>query len=343
MSFMGGGFGSYDRTAQSTGVPLARMISHDEDDENNDANRITPTVSRTSGQHRRSSQARRSSSQQDRSTASHTTGSSPHHHATQAASHGGAPEIQGDVPMQLNTDPTRTTATSITEVGAAETPVAEGGRSGSSQEKDNKEAGLGGDTRRGTDNDDNSISMDDAEVEEAQRNERVAALARKLTQQSMAHVPPGTNPFLASDDPDSPLNPNGPNFKARAWAKAVVDMVGGAGHTFRTSGVAFQNLNVFGFGSPTDYQKDVVNVWLEMTGAVRSLFGYGKRRIDILRDFDGVVHAGEMLVVLGPPGSGCSTLLKTIAGDYNGIFIDDKSYFNYQGEWHMCREIVGHD
>jgi ABC-type multidrug transport system ATPase subunit len=39
-----------------------------------------------------------------------------------------------------------------------------------------------------------------------------------------------------------------------------------------------------------------------------------------------------MLVVLGPPGSGCTTFLKTIAGDYNGIFMDDSSYFNYQGE-----------
>ncbi len=38
-----------------------------------------------------------------------------------------------------------------------------------------------------------------------------------------------------------------------------------------------------------------------------------------------------MLVVLGPPGSGCSTFLKTIAGDTNGFFIDEKSQINYQG------------
>ncbi|KAH8899834.1 hypothetical protein GQ53DRAFT_202929 [Thozetella sp. PMI_491] len=160
----------------------------------------------------------------------------------------------------------------------------------------------------------------------------VQALARKITNQSThTHAYQGADIFGSAVDEESPLNPNGPNFKARAWAKAVVDAVTREGGQFRTTGVAFQHLNVFGFGTATDYQKDVINVWLEVVGTVRRLLGGGKRRIDILRDFDGVVRKGEMLVVLGPPGSGCSTLLKTIAGDYNGIFIDDKSYFNYQG------------
>jgi hypothetical protein len=109
-------------------------------------------------------------------------------------------------------------------------------------------------------------------------------------------------------------------------------MVTDEGAEFRTTGVCFQNLNAYGFGEATDYQKDVANIWLSAAGAVRKLMGMGsERRIDILRGFDGVVRKGEMLVVLGPPGSGCSTLLKTIAGETNGLFIDDKSYFNYQG------------
>lgn len=36
-----------------------------------------------------------------------------------------------------------------------------------------------------------------------------------------------------------------------------------------------------------------------------------------------------MCVVLGPPGSGCSTFLKAIAGETNGIYVNEKSYFNY--------------
>jgi ATP-binding cassette subfamily G (WHITE) protein 2 (PDR) len=101
----------------------------------------------------------------------------------------------------------------------------------------------------------------------------------------------------------------------------------------RTAGVAFRNLNVFGFGTATDYQKSVGNVLLESVSLVRQALGLAKqRRIDILRGFEGVVYAGEMLVVLGPPGSGCSTLLKTISGETDGLNIDHESYLNYQGE-----------
>jgi len=57
-----------------------------------------------------------------------------------------------------------------------------------------------------------------------------------------------------------------------------------------------------------------------------------KRKVDILNSFDGVLESGEMLVVLGPPGSGCTTLLKTIAGEMNGIYLDDKAEMNYRGK-----------
>lgn len=177
-----------------------------------------------------------------------------------------------------------------------------------------------------------TVSEYDDDTEEERRESAVRDLARRYTSHSqVTGFEPGSNIFLAANEPDSPLNPNGEKFRARTWAKAVVDMMSREGHSFRTTGVAFQNLNVYGFGSATDYQKDVANVWLEVPTIARRLMGQGKRRIDILRDFDGVVRKGEMLVVLGPPGSGCTTLLKTIAGEYNGIFVDDKSYFNYQG------------
>lgn len=178
-----------------------------------------------------------------------------------------------------------------------------------------------------------TVSEYDDDTEEERRESAVRDLARRYTSHSqVTGFEPGSNIFLAANEPDSPLNPNGEKFRARTWAKAVVDMMSREGHSFRTTGVAFQNLNVYGFGSATDYQKDVANVWLEVPTIARRLMGQGKRRIDILRDFDGVVRKGEMLVVLGPPGSGCTTLLKTIAGEYNGIFVDDKSYFNYQGK-----------
>lgn len=73
------------------------------------------------------------------------------------------------------------------------------------------------------------------------------------------------------------------------------------------------------------------NVVLEVAGLFNKITGKGKRKIQILRDFEGLIRSGELLVVLGKPGSGCSTLLKTISGETDGFFIDSKSNINYQG------------
>lgn len=181
--------------------------------------------------------------------------------------------------------------------------------------------------------------FNDNDSEQRRRSGMVQELARTYTSRSNASAAAGDteeggkNPFLiASEDPGSPLNPNGSNFKAYAWAKAIADMVAAEGGSFRTSGVCFQNLNVYGFGAATDYQKTVSNIWVDAANMLRNVVGMGKTtRIDILRGFNGVVRKGEMLVVLGPPGSGCSTFLKTIAGETGGLNVDQNSYFNYQG------------
>jgi ABC-type multidrug transport system ATPase subunit len=57
----------------------------------------------------------------------------------------------------------------------------------------------------------------------------------------------------------------------------------------------------------------------------------GQTRVDILRQLDCLIRPGEMCVVLGPPGSGCSTFLKTISGETNGLSVHEGSYFNYHG------------
>ncbi|RYP54444.1 hypothetical protein DL768_000750 [Monosporascus sp. mg162] len=178
----------------------------------------------------------------------------------------------------------------------------------------------------------NAESSNDTQVDEDSELERresiVHSLARRYTSQSQANG--GVNPFLDEKE-DSPLNPNSPNFRARSWAKAFVDLHSRTGHGFRSAGIAFQNLNVHGFGEATDYQKSVGNILLEAGSLVRKITGKGKTKINILRNFDGLVQKGEMLVVLGPPGSGCSTFLKTIAGETSGIYVDEGAYFNYNG------------
>ena len=180
-------------------------------------------------------------------------------------------------------------------------------------------------------NDTGSVSASSSGVEK--REEEVHQLARQFTEQSKqnAQTTAGQNPFHA--EKGSALDPNGDNFNAWAWCKAMLQIQTEDKQSYppRTVGVAFDNLNIHGFGSDTDFQKSVGNVWLEALGLVRKALGHKQRRVQILQDLEGLVEAGEMLVVLGPPGSGCSTFLKTIAGETYGFNVDKTSNINFQG------------
>ncbi|RAH65074.1 ATP-binding cassette transporter [Aspergillus aculeatinus CBS 121060] len=151
---------------------------------------------------------------------------------------------------------------------------------------------------------------------------------------------PADNPPEETDppanDPESPLNPFSKRFNARAWATGVAELAAERGQDFRRVGLCFQDLHVFGYSTSTDFQKTVANIWLALPGMIARRFWpsatkSGQTRVDILRGFDGILDPGEMCVVLGPPGSGCSTFLRAISGDRNGIHINQGSYFNYHG------------
>ncbi|KAJ7128069.1 ABC-2 type transporter-domain-containing protein [Mycena filopes] len=153
------------------------------------------------------------------------------------------------------------------------------------------------------------------------------------------------NPFEeTARSGDETLDPRSEKFDINAWLKSVMAIVSRDPENFptRTAGVSFRNLHVHGVGSPTDYQKTVGNVWLGVVSSVRVLFGMGngKRKIQILRDFDGLVKSGELLVVLGRPGSGCSTFLKTISGLTHGFTVEPEADIQYQG---IPREVMHND
>ncbi|KFY44851.1 hypothetical protein V495_03240 [Pseudogymnoascus sp. VKM F-4514 (FW-929)] len=173
---------------------------------------------------------------------------------------------------------------------------------------------------------------DETDTSSSEHNEKhVTELARTFTNASIRNDQgEHQNPFTSSDPT---LDPHNEKFNARSWTKTLVGITSRDPERYptRTAGVAYKNLNVHGFGNPTDYQKTFGNYPLEVGGWINKLRGRGQRKIQILRDFEGLVRSGEMLVVLGRPGSGCSTLLKTISGETNGFFIDENSTINYQG------------
>jgi ATP-binding cassette, subfamily G (WHITE), member 2, PDR len=134
--------------------------------------------------------------------------------------------------------------------------------------------------------------------------EKVRELARAITHNSIKNADGElVNPFDGSDNPA--LDPLSGKFSYRAWVKTLVGLQSRDPERYprRVAGVAYKNLSAFGFGESTDYQKTFGNYPLEAGGLFRRLIGQRQQtKIQILRDFDGLVRSGEMLVVLGRPG-----------------------------------------
>ena len=81
-------------------------------------------------------------------------------------------------------------------------------------------------------------------------------------------------------------------------------------------GSSYRDLRAYGVATTdSDYQPTVTDALYKMAvEGIRSLRKEDESRyFDILKPMDGYFEPGEVTVVLGRPGSGCSTLLKTIA------------------------------
>lgn len=154
----------------------------------------------------------------------------------------------------------------------------------------------------------------------------IAHLARRVSAESK-HLD-HTSPFDAPEG--GPLDPNSESFDAKAWSKHFYNTLY-ASDPVRVMGVAYENLHVFGYGTDTDFQNTVGNWPFKLPELAHRLIGNRGQKVDILRDFEGLVRPGEMVCVLGPPGSGCSTLLKTISGDTHGLNVGEESKLNYNG------------
>lgn len=112
------------------------------------------------------------------------------------------------------------------------------------------------------------------------------------------------NPFL-DPEADPQLNPDDKGFNVAKWLKTILQITSRDPERYpkRTAGVSFRNMNVYGYGTAADYQSDVGNLPLKAWSGIMSLLGLRKKvRIDILKDFEGLVKSGEMLIVLGRPG-----------------------------------------
>ncbi|KAK0726846.1 ABC-2 type transporter-domain-containing protein [Lasiosphaeria miniovina] len=144
-----------------------------------------------------------------------------------------------------------------------------------------------------------------------------------------------------------------------------------SGESTKKVGVVFKNLSVKGVASGTSFVRSLPEAVLGTFGPdlYRLLsnwfpvlrFGHQTAELrTLINDFTGVVRHGEMMLVLGRPGSGCSTFLRVIANNrgsyaavegevsYSGISAEeaDKHYrgevvYNGEDDQHMPTLTVG--
>ncbi|CAK9437481.1 uncharacterized protein LODBEIA_P18590 [Lodderomyces beijingensis] len=149
---------------------------------------------------------------------------------------------------------------------------------------------------------------------------------------NMSEVP-GVHPI--SKAATTKLDPNSDDFDAKFWVKNMKKMFDSDPGYYRPFklGVAYRDLRAYGVANDTDYQPTVANaLWKLATEAFRMLRQEKESEMfNILKDMDGIMRPGEVTVVLGRPGSGCSTLLKTIACNTYGFHIGKESQITYDG------------
>lgn len=192
--------------------------------------------------------------------------------------------------------------------------------------------------RAGVDSDETTLErtvskmFGDLSVEERVELQRIASsLHQSKTNQSRDRSYLERQDTLAGVAVDDPrIDPSRPEFDVYVWARVFVRALHEDIKAAR-AGFTFKNLNVSGTGSAVSLQKNVASILMAPLRLGEYVSFGQKPAKTILRDLNGVVKSGEMLVVLGRPGSGCSTFLKTICGELSGLALHEDPIIHYNG------------
>jgi ATP-binding cassette subfamily G (WHITE) protein 2 (SNQ2) len=191
----------------------------------------------------------------------------------------------------------------------------------------------------------------ESEFAELQRefSKQSQQLSRQHTRQSTKKGTQDVEKAISSGSSDS-----GEPFDLEDTLRGNKQLEEDSGIKGKKIGVIWDKLTVRGIGGVKNYQPtfpDAFVSFLNVPGTLMSLFGLGGKgkEVNILQDFRGVVKPGEMVLVLGRPGSGCTTFLKVLSNQrfgYTGIdgevmygpFTSKDFEKRYRGEAVYCQE-----
>ncbi|KAK4101105.1 ABC transporter-like protein [Parathielavia hyrcaniae] len=138
------------------------------------------------------------------------------------------------------------------------------------------------------------------------------------------------------------FNPDSSHFDATEWARSFVGQLNTPGQEASELGVLFRDLDVFGSGFALQLQETVGSVLLAPL-RIGELFSRQQKHKHILHGFNGLLKGGDLLAVLGRPGSGCSTFLKSICQELHGLTLGQATKMHYNGvsPSQMSKEFKG--
>jgi ABC-type multidrug transport system ATPase subunit len=178
------------------------------------------------------------------------------------------------------------------------------------------------------------------DIDSRRELERIATTRSRARRESAAGLDGGV---VDTTYEDPALDPSSGSFDLLKWLENIVGELRKEGITLANTGVVFDNLTVSGTGNAVQLQQTLGSLLLAPFRLGEHLSFGARPHKTILHSFHGLVRSGELLVVLGRPGSGCSTLLKTMTGELHGLHLDQESLINYNGvpQRQMMREFKG--
>ncbi|KAG6024571.1 hypothetical protein E4U41_001739, partial [Claviceps citrina] len=159
-------------------------------------------------------------------------------------------------------------------------------------------------------------------------------------QREFSGVSRATRRLSKAVEPDSP-------FDLEAALRGNLAAGEAVGIKAKHIGACWDGLTVKGAGGSANYVQTFPDAFVNFFNfitPVRNLLGLSKKPLEktLLDGFQGVCNPGEMVLVLGRPGSGCTTFLKTIANQRHGytsiqgdVFYGPwtaKDFSHYRGE-----------
>ncbi|KAI8264263.1 ABC transporter G family member 11 [Colletotrichum sp. SAR11_239] len=171
------------------------------------------------------------------------------------------------------------------------------------------------------------ISVHQAEADFAELQRELSGLSRasRVNSRNSRRKSEDVEKTVANVNSATPSSDtDGEQFDLEAVLRGGVEAEREAGIRPKHIGAYWDGLTVTGIGGTTNYVKTFPDAFVDFfdyVTPVMKMLGLGKKGVEatLLDHFKGVCKPGEMVLVLGKPGSGCTTFLKTIANQREGF------------------------